>query len=150
MTLSVLESHSPVASFFKCDILYLWGTEWSLCICIASCYFTELLNTLKTTHQKALPPDCIRGFISRPRSWGFALQASYYRHDLGVRHISMGFWPQNFGARTVIVACSCRFAAFRAAYRKNSGGGLKGSEGETRIRVEGGVLLQGGESLQKL
>jgi len=35
-----------------------------------------------------------------------------------------------------------------AAERKNSGG-LKGSLGETRIRVEGGVLL-GDESSQKL
>jgi len=35
------------------------------------------------------------------------------------------------------------------AAKKNSRGGLKGSESETRIRVEGGVLL-GGESSQKL
>jgi len=36
-----------------------------------------------------------------------------------------------------------------AAERKKIVGGLKGSDGETRIRVEGGVLL-GGESSQKL
>ena len=33
--------------------------------------------------------------------------------------------------------------------KKIVGRGVKGSEGETRIRIEGGVLL-GGESLQKL
>jgi len=33
--------------------------------------------------------------------------------------------------------------------KKNSGGGLKGSEGETRIRVDGGILL-GSKSSQKL
>jgi len=38
MTLHVIEGHSPVASLFKCDILYLWRIMWSLCICRASCY----------------------------------------------------------------------------------------------------------------
>jgi len=39
MTLSVLEGHSPIASFFKCDISYLWHVARSLCICRASYYF---------------------------------------------------------------------------------------------------------------
>jgi len=33
---------------------------------------------------------------------------------------------------------------------EKNGGGLKGSEGETHIRVDGGVLLRRGESSQKL
>jgi len=37
MTVSVLESHSPIASLLKCDILYLWCIARSLCICRASC-----------------------------------------------------------------------------------------------------------------
>jgi len=35
MTLSVLEGLSPVASFFKCDISYLWCDVRFLCICVA-------------------------------------------------------------------------------------------------------------------
>jgi len=37
MTLSVLEGHSPIASLFKCDILYLWHVARFLCICRVSC-----------------------------------------------------------------------------------------------------------------
>jgi len=33
MILSVLEGYSPIASLFKCDILYLWCIARSLCIC---------------------------------------------------------------------------------------------------------------------
>jgi len=36
MTLSVLEDHSPIASLFKCDILYLWHVVRSRCIYRAS------------------------------------------------------------------------------------------------------------------
>jgi len=35
MTLSVLEGHSPLASLFKCNILYLWHVAHS-------CAFAEL------------------------------------------------------------------------------------------------------------
>jgi len=37
MTLIVVEGHSPIAIFFKCDISYLWPVARSLCICRASC-----------------------------------------------------------------------------------------------------------------
>jgi len=36
MTLNVLEGHSLIASFFKCDISYLWRVARSLCICRSS------------------------------------------------------------------------------------------------------------------
>jgi len=47
MTLSVLESHSPIASFFKCDILYLYCLVRSFCISRAFCY----ANSEKFTNE---------------------------------------------------------------------------------------------------
>jgi len=35
MTWSVLEGHSPIASLFKCSIVYLLRVMWSLCNCSA-------------------------------------------------------------------------------------------------------------------
>ena len=73
-----------------------------------------------------------------------------------VRHPSFSFtkFEKRFAAYTlhdsneIFRICGLFHTQGRQS-EKNSGGGLKGSQGETRIRVEGGVLL-GGESSQKL
>jgi len=41
--LECLETHSPIASLFKCDISYLWRVARSLCICTAS-FSSEIKN----------------------------------------------------------------------------------------------------------
>ena len=41
MTLSVVEGHSAIASFFKCDFSYLWQVARCLCIILQASLLTE-------------------------------------------------------------------------------------------------------------
>ena len=50
MTLSVLEGHSPIASFFKYDILYLWHVARSLCMRRAFLHFSLCLTVPFVSH----------------------------------------------------------------------------------------------------
>jgi len=68
-TLSVFEGHFPIASLFKCDILYLWRVKRSLCICRASCsYSRAAVNKISTITRNIARFLCVSSAsLLRPR-----------------------------------------------------------------------------------